>query len=363
VAGLTLLSLTPAAGGGSGLPLALRWQTATSPGITITVPPAAAGGSGLPAQFTFAPVIVLVPAAGGGGGLPAILIFSLPPPPQPALPAWQRDAQPWAVAQERQRHVQALWQYGELAYFALLWHIEDHQAGFAIRCPRCYINVTDQTGPTTPPPAEAQIASAYGQGNQYSCPLCYGTFFIYAGDSPFPGIRALIVRPVIVTDMDKNQKKDAKGVVNTGVVAAETTPDFRVRTGDYMFRGDNTRFQLRVPRRTTLRTGFALPWQAAAAIDYNQLNAGLEDPSSVAYIIPPAQDVLAAVLGTYTRIPVDYSWAEIINGALIPEEAPPPAALGDAQGAPAGLAALPGSAFMQDEADGFVLDEAGGFVS
>jgi hypothetical protein len=261
-----------------------------------------------------------------------------PYPPGTQQPAWQRDIQRFAIVQERQRHAQALWQYGELVMFALLWRPEDIPAGLAKRCTRCYTpgQVINDLPPETPPPlgwptaaTEAQISAAYGQGSQFRCLLCFGTQVIAAGEVKVPGVRALIVRPAILTDTDQNQQRTARGVVSTGSVQVQSTPDFRVSTLDYLFRTDGRRYQLSVPARTTLRTGFGSPWQASAGISYNISNASLEDPdASVAYAIAPLAADLAQVLGTYTRIPADYAWIEQVNGPLIPGEDPPPAASG-----------------------------------
>jgi hypothetical protein len=265
----------------------------------------------------------------------AVTVFNPPLAPHPPRmqPAWERDVQHFAVTQERQRHAQALWQYGELVMFCLLWRPADIDAGLARRCTRCY--VPGQVIPLTPAlpdssaAAEAQISAAYGQGSQYRCTLCYGTQIIAAQPAEVPGVRALLVRPAILTDTDQNQQRTAKGVVNPGSVGIQATPDFRAHTLDYMFRGDGRRYQLSVPGRVTLRTGFASPWQQAAGIAYNLLNATLENrKASVAYVIPPADQLLEQALGTYTRIPAGYAWIEEINGPLIPGETPPPAASG-----------------------------------
>jgi hypothetical protein len=287
----------------------------------------------------------------------------LPPAPARVQPTWQRDVQHYAIEQERQRHAQALWQYGELAMFCLLWRPKDIGAGLAQRCTRCYN--PKSVIPITPPQpdygaaVEAQISAAYGQSQQYRCPLCYGTQIIAAQPAEVPGVRALIVRPAILTDTDQNQQRTAKGVVNPGTVNIQTVPDFRAHTYDYMFRSDGRRYQLSAPGRTTLRTGFATPWQQTAGIDYNLLRASLEDlNASVAYVIPPAPDLLAQALGTYTRIPIGYAWIEQINGPLIPEEFPPPAASGDYQPPvtlPGGLPALRQPGFDLDA----VLDQLG----
>jgi len=258
--------------------------------------------------------------------------------PKGQQPTWQRDAQRWTVVQERQRHAQALWQYGELVMFALMWRPLDIGAGLAQRCTRCYTpaKTVSDIAPETALPlgwptaaTEAQISAAYGQGNQFRCTLCYGTQVIAARPAQVPGLRALLVRPAILTDTDQNQQRTAKGTVNTGQVTVQSTPDFRVNTLDYFFRSDGRRYQLAVPDRTTLRTGFASPWQASAGISYNLASAALEDPkASVAYVIPPPHRELASVLGTYTRVPADYAFIEQVNGPLIPEEEPPPAAYG-----------------------------------
>ncbi len=270
------------------------------------------------------------------------------PPLRPRVqPTWQRDVQSFAIEQERERHAQALWQFGELVMFCLLWRPRDIAAGLAQRCTRCYspsaVIPVNPALPQSTAAAEAQISAAYGQGSQYRCPLCYGTQIIAAGPAAVPGVRALIVRPAILTDTDQNQQRTAKGVLDTGSVNIQTIPDFRAHTMDYAFRSDGRRYQLAVPGRTTLRTGFATPWQQSAAIDYNLMRATLEDPlASVAYIVPPAEELLAQALGTYTRVPVSYAWIEHINGPLIPEENPPPAASGGYQ--PAVTFPLNGSA-------------------
>jgi hypothetical protein len=325
----------PAGSGAAGTAPGTVFESAARPPLRVFI---LAGSSG--SQFTIGsvnlePVVVLAPAASGGAYAPAVISIPVPVPPQPVLQAWQRDVQHWAVHQERQRHAQALWQYGELAVFILMWTTLEEKAGLVQRCLRCFQNaastpdtvpfsVADVGGSATLRASEARIASAYGGGNQYRCPDCFGTQFE-------GGFRALIVRPAVFTDLDKNQQKTSRGVVNTAAANIESTPDFRVRAGDYCFRQDGMRFRLRVPRRTTLRTGFALPYQQSAAIDYNLMQADLEDPTSVAYSIPPSPAAVAEALGSYTRLPVDFSWFEIIRAPLITEDTPTAASSGNLQ--------------------------------
>jgi hypothetical protein len=321
---VTAALLPPAGGGASLAPLGLVVATAPGQPLRVSLPPAGGGATLLPFSAPGGVGVVVAPSGGGAAGLPLSVVVELPPPQPPPLPAWQRDVEGWAVARQRLDHVQALWQYGELALFALAWHVQDFRAGLTRRCYRCWKG----DGDGAPESAEHTIARAYGQGNQYLCPVCFNTTFaLPEGDSPLPGLRALIVRPALWTEFDPAQSRQARGVFDTAIVNVESTPDFRVRSGDWALRADGSRFYLRVPRRVTLRTGFASPWQASAAITYNLAQASLEDEQSAAYLIP-VPDGLGPLLGTYTRVPADYSWAETLNAPLIPLEAPSPASAG-----------------------------------
>lgn len=333
-----LLLLPPLSAWGAPLPFAVMPQTSPGPAVRIFLPAAWSAGTLLPAVVARPAGTQLPPAPGFALLLPVRVDVALPPPRLPLVPAWQKDHEGWAVARERLSHVQALWQYGELACFALAWHIEDFMAGFVQRCWRCWQGDPDdaQQG------AESAIAAAYGQGNQYLCPVCYNTTFaLPEGASPVPGLRALIVRPAVWSEFDRAQQYQARGVFDSAALNVESVPDFRVRSGDWAFRADGTRWFLRVPRRVTLRTGFGEPWQRDAAITYNLMQAGLESGQSASYLIPPSPQQLARVLGTYTRVPADYSWAETVNAPLIPLEAPPPAS----SGAPQGSVTFPLSGF------------------
>jgi hypothetical protein len=324
---MTAALLPPAGGGASLAPLQVIPNTAPALPLRVLLPPAGGAGSGLPLSAPAGVAVAFAPASAVASGLPLAVVAALPAPQPPPLPAWQRDVEGWAVARQRLDHVQAMWQYGELACFALAWHVEDLRAGLTQRCYRCWQGDSDSAQMT----AEQLIAQAYGQGNQYRCPVCYNTTFaLPEGTSPLPGLRALIVRPALWSEFDRAQTWQARGVYDSASVNVESTPDFRVRAGDWALRADGTRFALRAPRRVTLRTGFATPWQASAAIDYNMMNASLEDRQSSAYLIE-VPDGLASLLGTYTRVPADYAWAETVNAPLIPLENPSPASSGRPQ--------------------------------
>ena len=232
-------------------------------------------------------------------GVPVVL----PSQPQP-LPGFQpyyvREIQDWAVHQEHMRHLEAIYSVGEWTMFALMWHILDFTAGRVERCNTCFV-------------AYDVITEAYGQSSQNKCLNCFGTTFE-------GGIKAIIIRPTIFSDTDESERFDRRGTVHDDDVDIESTPDFRVRTGDYAFRIDGGRWQLKMPQRITLRTGFNFPDQESSAIGYNHARANLEDPTSVAYLIPPPQVDVKAILSQQSRWPIDFSEHEIIHGPLIPDD-------------------------------------------
>src|SRR5258708_66990 len=88
------------------------------------------------------------------------------------------DPRSYAVEQERMRHNQALYAYGEYAMFALMWTIRDLEHGRVQRCSRCFEDVG----------LNDRIADTYKQANLRLCPVCFGTSFE-------GGYRALIIRP------------------------------------------------------------------------------------------------------------------------------------------------------------------------
>jgi hypothetical protein len=207
-----------------------------------------------------------------------------------------RSRQNWAVEQERARHDQALHMIGENALFCLLWTARDHDAGLVGLCPVC---------------ASDRVAQAYGQATRNKCPSCYGTRFE-------GGYRALLVRPAVFTDADDSQSFTARGVVAPQEVHLETTSDFRVHSGDYVMRATGERLQLRAPQRTTLRTGFGTPFQREDATAYNLARAAVEDPESVAYLIPPATDDLIQILSRTGPTPPSFADVEVLRAPLIP---------------------------------------------
>lgn len=210
----------------------------------------------------------------------------------------------WAYEQQNMRHEDALWQLGELCMFVLLWSVEDHAAGWVRKCTTCETNT--------------RIHEVYNQPKQNKCPDCFGTNFE-------GGYRAVIIRPTIISDHDPGESLGSRGVSHTTNIMSESTTDFRVREGDYLFRADNTRYRLRTPASANMRTGFGTPYNTLNAVGYHLNQGSLEDQTSVAYIIPPQADDLRYILHNAIRIPQDKSRWEHIRAPLIPEAYEQPA--------------------------------------
>lgn len=219
-------------------------------------------------------------------------------PTHSVQPYYVRDPQSWAIEQEHLRHNQAIFSVGEYAMFAQMWHISDFLLGLVARCNRCYTSY-------------GKVAEAYGQASKNKCLDCYGTTFE-------GGYKNLIVRPAIFSDTDQQEHMDRRGVMHPDDVDVESTSDFRIRNGDYVFRADGTRWYLRTPQRVTLRTGFGYPGQVGTGIGYNLARASLEDPDSVAYLIPPPPIEVATFLRVGKYVPADFAAVEVIRGPLIP---------------------------------------------
>jgi hypothetical protein len=236
------------------------------------------------------------------------------PIPQPGVPTdttygnqfYVRERQDWAVEQERYRHDQALYSLGEYAIFYLMWSLLDFEAGLVARCSRCY--------GTTGTIANRE-ALTYEQPSINRCPDCFGTTFE-------GGFRAKIVRPSLWADNDESEKLDRRGVVHPETVNVESTWDFRMRQGDYILRADGSRWRLPVsPRRTTLRSGYDHPGQAANAITYAQIQARLEEEGTVVYdLLPTSKVAIHTLLTQPGYFPQDFSSFEVIRAPLVPAD-------------------------------------------
>lgn len=204
-------------------------------------------------------------------------------------PHWATDPRRYEVEQERWRHTDALYRFGEYTMFVLLWHVVDFEAGIVRRCPTCFLSY-------------GEVARAYGQTANSMCKDCYGTTFQ-------GGYRAKIVRPAIWDIGAERQSKAQRGEVVLNTAQIQSTPDFKLKIGDYAFRGDGTRWQIKSLGVNRLNTGFETLSDAHNLLAYNAGEAALEDPSSVSYLILPDETSLKATLNHNApyRTPADYS--------------------------------------------------------
>ena len=215
----------------------------------------------------------------------------------PMYPAWLPDPKSYEIEQERFRHDQSLWFYGEYAMFVLMWRIEDHENDLVERCGKCYI-------------AYGKIAEVYGQPAKEKCDSCYGTTFE-------GGVKAKIVRPSLWDTNEGLERERERGEVEIRTASIQSTNDFRLRNHDYIFRGDGTRWMVQSISTNHLRSGFDMPTQADTPLGYNFSEVVLQDDSTVAYMIPPDEATLMTIDLPGQRYPTDWSTIEEINGSLL----------------------------------------------
>jgi hypothetical protein len=228
---------------------------------------------------------------------------------------WLKTPDFYEIGQERQRHADAIYAYGEYDIFVLLWNAFDYGAGLVQHCPQCY---STNDG----------ISDTYNQPSYTKCSLCYGTtfFLLSAGINGVGGVKARLVRPGLWTPSDQSQKQTASGQVTSGVAQVQSVSDFRMRTGDVVMRADSTRWRVASHNTQSIISGFQPGNDIRAMTGYNYGQAVREDLSMPAYIIPVgpgnAAGDQAALLGTNTQPnwPVDFSAYEIVNGPLIADD-------------------------------------------
>ena len=222
------------------------------------------------------------------------------PPTQAAQPYWLNDPQQYALEQERYRHQGALDAFGEYSIFALMWSIEDLKAGRVGRCPRCYLS-------------RDMIADAYGQGGDAKCPDCFGSTFE-------GGYKAIIVRRALWNVQEEDERQQRRGVTFTKASSVQSSADFRMRTGDYAYRSDGSRWQIKAMSSDDLRTGLQHNQiDAATSLGFNYGQVNKEDTSSVAYLLPPEPAFVQARLQSlsHPHYPQDFSDIEVVRGPLL----------------------------------------------
>lgn len=175
-----------------------------------------------------------------------------------------QNQHPYALAQEVQRHDDAVHWYGEMTAFILWWHIHDFEANLVARCSVCYTPLGD-------------ITEVYRQVPKQKCAGCYGTTFE-------GGYRAIIYRPAIwdTTRTDSRTEKRGDIVKATGTI--QMASGFIARAGDTAVRSDGTHWQLSQAQGPELSTGFG-PRGGLDSVIRSKANVQLEDADAVSHLV------------------------------------------------------------------------------
>lgn len=231
--------------------------------------------------------------------MPTPLTPSQEPHPGRQQQLWVRRTEDWAVAQVLNSHLDVMYAYGEYSMFVLMWRADDLLAGLVTLCATCTAE-------------DIRAFDAYDQPTRRRCPDCYGTTFE-------GGYRARIVRPALWTDLEQDSADSPRGEVVNSTMSVETTSDFTLHTGDYAFRLGGARYRMAEMNVLPVRSGFESPGAAVTVAGVVSL-ATLEDPSSVAYLIPPSpanvQTALTVPPGTHLVSDTASAW-ESVRGPLL----------------------------------------------
>ena len=228
-------------------------------------------------------------------------------------PYWLKTPDNFMVQHLRQQHNEAIYAYGEYSMFVLLWGVDDLEAGLCQRCPYCMSN--DDV-------VEQAVAAAYLQPTLDKCPQCYGTTFFSMSAVRMGGLKARIVRPCMwsTTDIDRQQKRE--GQIASSTAQVQSISDFRLRSGDYVFRADQTRWRIQTVNTDIVVSGLQATDDRRAMVGYSYPDAKQEDPTMPVYIIPPSPSTVATILDVPLQInyPIDFSEWELVNGPLIADD-------------------------------------------
>lgn len=200
-------------------------------------------------------------------------------------PWWLAQNQNWAEQHVAASHLDALYRYGEFVAFALMWNALDLEAGRVARCPVCF-----ETN---------RMAQAYDQAPDQECTGCFGTTFE-------GGYRAMVFRPVIITDQNEETTDARRGETVSDSVSIQTTADFYIRTGDFMLRRNGKRYQLQQMDTTDIRSGFS-PEDLDENVGGSVATARLEAPGSQAHRVTPSRADLRVLL---RQVSTDWHYAQ-----------------------------------------------------
>lgn len=216
----------------------------------------------------------------------------------------------FSISQERMAHDEAVYAYGEYAFFALLWNAIDYSQGLVGHCPQCY---STNDG----------ISEVYNQPSFAACNLCYGTLFFlphdpatgFGGVQHLGGLKALIVRPCMWNPTDESQKLTGTGEVITSTSTLQSISDFRMRTADIILKADGTRWRVATHNTDSIISGFQSANDVRAMIGYNYGSVVRQDESMPCFLIPPTVAEQVNILDTSTipNYPLSFSAYEYLN--------------------------------------------------
>jgi len=213
------------------------------------------------------------------------------------------DPQRYALDQERQRHIEALYRLGEYAMFVLMWNLRDFDKGLVTRCSTCWGADASM---------KRRTAEVYKQAEKNDCPDCFGTTFE-------GGWKAKIIRPSLWDFGEDLDADGRRGQTITSAAAVQSTHDFQMHTGDYILRGDGNRWRVSSMSSIHLRVGFEVPLAERNIIAFNFGQAMREDESSPSYSLTPDTTGLREILDvTRPRFPLDLTdFEDFRDGAIL----------------------------------------------
>jgi hypothetical protein len=216
----------------------------------------------------------------------------------------------YSIGQERMAHDEAVYAYGEYAFFALLWNAIDYSQGLVGHCPQCY---STNDG----------ISEVYNQPSFAQCNICYGTLFFlpydpttgFGGVAHLGGLKALIVRPCMWNPTDESQKLTGTGEIITSTSTLQSISDFRMRTADIILKADGTRWRVATHNTDSIISGFQASNDVRAMIGYNYGQVVRQDESMPCFLIPPPVAMQVSILDTSVipNYPVSFAGYEYLN--------------------------------------------------
>jgi hypothetical protein len=203
------------------------------------------------------------------------------------------DANRYDVQQERQRHIEALYRYGEYAMFVLMWNLRDFEKGLVARCSTCH-GVSNSV--------QDRIADVYQQAQQDRCPNCLGTTFE-------GGWKAKIVRPSLWDFGEDVDAEGRRGITISAQASVQSTHDFQMHSGDGIMRGDGVRWVVQGISTHHIRVGYEVPLSTRNIIAFNFGNVVRANETDAIYDVEPknSEDLIEMLDIHRPRTPVDFS--------------------------------------------------------